>query len=52
MVNEYFKRLQYLSNNNDPPFQNSVIDVIKDREDLQNFLLATIYFGKNIKKKT
>ena len=49
-VNEYFKRLLYLSKNNDLAFQNLVIDVINNREDLQKFLLATSDFGKTIEE--
>lgn len=49
-INKYFKRLPYISNNNNLAFQNSIIDVNKrdNREELQTFLRATNDFGENI----
>ena len=44
------KRLPYLSNANDSAFQNSIIDTLNNRADLQKYLLATSDFGKNIQE--
>ena len=33
-ASQYFNRLHYLSNTNDPVFQNSIIDTLNSRADL------------------
>ena len=45
---EYFKKLPYLNDVNDPAFQNSVVDVVNNRDDICKFLLATRNKGRNI----
>ena len=49
-ASQYIKRLPYLSNTNDPAFQNSIIDTLNNRADLQKYLLATSDYGKNIQE--
>ena len=51
-ASQYFNRLPYLSNTNDPAFQNSIIDTLNSRADLQKYLLATSNYGKNIQENT
>ena len=36
---QYFRKLPYLYNTNDPDFQNSVVDTLNNRADLQKYLL-------------
>ena len=47
-VSKYFNKLPYLSNTNDPPFQNSIVDTLNSRANLQKYLLATSDYGRNI----
>ena len=48
--NVLFSKLPYLANIKIPAFQNFVIDVIDNRTDLQEFLLATNHIGRNIQE--
>ena len=40
--------LPYITNLKDPILQNRVEDLLKNREDLQNYLLATEYLGTTL----
>ena len=45
---DLFTHLPYIANLQDPVLQNRVEDLLKNREDLQNYLLATEFFGKTL----
>ena len=45
---QYFKQLPYLSDTNNPKFQNSVINTFNNTVDLQKYALATGLYRKNI----
>ena len=47
---DLLKHLPYLANLKDPIFQNKVEDLIKNREDLQKYLLATENLNKTIEE--
>ena len=49
-ASQYFKKLPYLFNKNDPDFQNSIVDTLNNRADLQKYLLATSSYGRNIQE--
>ena len=49
-ASQYFNRLHYLSDTNDPAFQNSIIDTLNSRADLWKYLLATSDYGQNIQE--
>ena len=46
-ASQYIKRLPYISRE-DTSFQNSIIDIVNNRSELRNFLLATSDCGRNI----
>ena len=46
---QYLSRLPYLSNNG-PALDNEILDKLKNREDLQKWLLATSDFGREIQE--
>ena len=46
-ASQYIKRLPYISRE-DTSFQNSIIDIVNNRSQLRNFLLATSDYGRNI----
>ena len=46
-ASQYIKRLPYISRE-DTSFQNSIIDIVNNRSELRNFLLATSDYGRNI----
>ena len=48
-TSQQIKRLPYISKE-DPNFQNSIIDIVSNRSDLKNFLLATSDYGRNIQE--
>ena len=48
-ASQYIKGLPYIRNE-DPNFQNSVIDIVSDRSNLRKFLLATSDYGRNIQE--
>ena len=48
-MSQYIKRLPYIRNQ-DPNFQNSVIDVVNNRSNLRKFLLATSDYGRSIQE--
>ena len=48
-MSQYIKRLPYIRNQ-DPIFQNSVIDVVNNRSNLRKFLLATSDYGRSIQE--
>ena len=47
-VKDLFTHLPYIANLKDPILQNRVEDLLKNREDLQNYLLATEFLGTTI----
>ena len=47
---QYFKQLPYLSDTNNPTFQNLVINTLYNGVDLQKYALATGPYGKNIQE--
>ena len=49
-ASQYFKKLPYLYNTNDPDFQNSIVDTLNNRTDLRKYLLATSDYGRNIQE--
>ena len=49
-ASQYFKKLSYLYNTNDPDFQNSIVDTLNNRADLRKYLLATTSYGRNIQE--
>ena len=48
-TSQYIQRLPYIRNE-DPNFQNSIIDIVNNRSDLKIFLLATGDYGRIFKK--
>ena len=49
-ASQFFKKLPYLYNTNDPDFQNSIVDTMNNRADLRKYLLATTSYGRNIQE--
>ena len=43
-----FAHLPYIAKLQDPILQNRVEDLLKNREDLQNYLLATEFLGRTL----
>ena len=48
-TSQYVKRLPYITNKG-PDFDNKVVDLINNREDLEKWLLATIEYGNEIQE--
>ena len=48
--NHYLDRVGYISNRNDPVVENNVLNAIKNRQDLQKYLLATSDFGNELQE--
>ena len=48
-ASQHIRRLPYIRNEN-PNFKNSIIDIVNNRSDLRNLLLATSNYGKNIQE--
>ena len=48
--NQYLNRIGYLSNKDDPVVKNSVLDAVKNRKDLQKWILATSDFGHELQQ--
>ena len=46
----HFKELPYLNDINDPVFQNSVVDIVNNRDDLRKSLLVTSNICRNIQE--
>ena len=46
--NPYLDRVGYISNRNDPVVENNVLNAIKNRQDLQKYILATSDFGNEL----
>ena len=46
-ASQYIKIYPYIRNE-DPSFQNSIIDIVNNRSDFNFFLLATSDYGRNI----
>ena len=47
--NQYLNRIGYISNKDDP-VENSVLDAVKNRKDLQKWILATSDFGHELQQ--
>ena len=48
--NHYLDRVGYISNRNDPVVENNVLNAIKNRQDLQKYILATSDFGNELQE--
>ena len=48
-ASQYIKRLPY-SRDEDPNFQNSIIDIVNSRSDLRKYLLATSHYERNVQE--
>ena len=48
--NQYLNRTGYLYNKDDPAVKNSVLDAVKNRVDLQKWILATSDFGQELQQ--
>ena len=46
----YLNRIGYISNKDDPVVENNILDAIKNREDLQKYILATSDFGHELQQ--
>ena len=46
----YLNRIGYISNKDDPIVENNILDAIKNREDLQKYILATSDFGHELQE--
>ena len=43
--NQYLNRIGYISNKDDPAVKNNILEAVKNRKDLQKWILATSDFG-------
>ena len=48
--NQYLNRIGYISNKDDPVVKNNILDAIKNRKDLQKWILATSDFGRELQQ--
>ena len=48
--NQYLNRIGYISNKDDPAVKNNILDGVKNREDLQKWILATSDFGRELQQ--
>ena len=48
--NQLFNRIGYISNKDDPVVKNNILDAVKNREDLQKFILATSDLGNELQQ--
>ena len=48
--NQYLNRIGYISNKDDPVVKNNILDAVKNREDLQKWILATSDFGRELQQ--
>ena len=46
----YLDRIGYISNKEDPVVENNILDAIKNRKDLQKYILATSDFGRELQE--
>ena len=46
----YLNRIGYISNKDDPIVENNILDAVKNREDLQKYILATSDFGHELQE--
>ena len=49
-ASQYLDKIGYLSNKEDPAVKNSVLDAVKNRVDLQKWILATSDFGQELQR--
>ena len=47
---QYLNRIGYLSNKDDPAFDNKLLDAVKNRKDLQKWILANSEFGQELQQ--
>ena len=47
---QYFKKCPYLYSTNDPDFENSIVDTLNNRADLQKNFIPTRDYGQNIQE--
>ena len=50
LENKLFDRIGYISNKDDPVVKNNILDAIKNREDLQKYILATSDLGDELQQ--
>ena len=50
LENQYLNRIGYISNKDDPVVKNNILDAVKNREDLQKFILATSDLGNELQQ--
>ena len=50
LENKLFDRIGYISNKDDPVVKNNILDAIKNREDLQKYILATSDLGNELQQ--
>ena len=48
--NKLFNRIGYISNKDDPVVKNNILNAIRNREDLQKFILATSDLGNELQE--
>ena len=48
--NQYLNRIGYISNKDDPAVKNNILDAVKNRKDLQKWILATSDFGRELQQ--
>ena len=48
--NQYLNRIGYITNKHDPTVKNNILDAVKNREDLQKWILATSDFGRELQQ--
>ena len=48
--NQYLSRIGYISNKDDPVVKNNILDAVKNRKDLQKWILATSDFGHELQR--
>ena len=48
--NQYLNRIGYISNKDDPVVKNNILDAVKNRKDLQKWILATSDFGRELQQ--
>ena len=46
----YLNRIGYISNKEDPVVENNILDAIKNRKDLQKYILTTSDFGRELQE--
>ena len=47
---QYLNRIGYVSDKDDPAVKNKLLDAVKNRKDLQKWILATSEFGQELQQ--